>query len=245
MKSVFLKIKELILSVFIIPEVQYFDLLDEYEDYVNGNDVSERNTLVGTVRSKKQYGINYDYDFYHIPENYVNDPETIEYIALYRSKVIFDNDEPGVKHYGKVVSYEKVKRSDIKELLLSANYDDWYYRFNVASWETLETVVRAREIGPNVFLKTNCFLLKNSRFFNELYVSNNNEFKLHLGLIDITNGVYDGFFVRDSKVRVLRSKIIVLNQKGKICFKINEYKRYPLATLKKISEFIFDTESQT
>ncbi len=230
--------------MFRMPEIEYFDLLEEYDDYVRENDVSVHNTLIGTVRSKEQYEINFENNFYHIPVQYVNHPEAIEYVALYRSKSIFGKDEPGVKHYGKVISFTKIKRGDIKELMLSPRHNEWYYRFDVAEWSALEPVVCARELGPNVLLETNCFLLKNSRFFNELFITNNEEYKLHLGLMDITNGIYDGFFIRDSKVRIFRKKIIVLNPNGKIFFKTDDYKRYPLATLKKISEFIFYSESQ-
>lgn len=236
-------IKELLGSLFKGNNVEYFDLLEEYEDVVRGQDLELRNTLVGTVRSREQYELNYKHRFYHIPERFVDNPDDIKYVALYRSKNLFADDEPGIKHFGHVISYMRIKRRDIKELHASAFSDDYYYRFDISEWETLHKIIAVREIAPHVALTVNRYLLENVRFANELFVSSNDEFKLHMGLVDITHGVYDGFFVGDCKVRVQRSKILVTTPKGRFSYKINEYKRFPYATLKKISENIFDYNS--
>lgn len=231
--------KELFKSFFQINNIEYFDLLDEYEDLVRGQDLELRNTLVGTVRSREQYELNVKHRFYHIPERFVDNPDDIKYVALYRSKNLFADDEPGIKHFGHVISYMKIKRRDIKELYSSFSPDDYYYRFDIAEWEKLPKTIAVREVAPHVALTVNRYLLENVRFANELFVSSNNEFKLHMGLVDITHGVYDGFFVDDCKVRVQGSKIVLMTPKGKYRYKVSEYKRYPYATMKKISERIF------
>ena len=243
MKSLWLKVKEFFSYLFGIDKAVYFDLQDEYEDYVREEDLSVLNTMVGTVRSKEQYEINIRYNFYHIPARFVDSPENIEYIALYRSKNIFDKDEPGVKHYGKVLSYGKVKRSEIDELKLSFNPDDDYYRFEISEWKELEFSVKARENGPSVYLLTSKFLLFNSKYFYELFIDSNELYKLHLGLGDIVNGVYDGFFIGDFHIRVWRKKIVIKSNDDKFTFNVSEYRRYPHATLKKIAHIVLEEDA--
>ena len=240
MKSLWLRIKEFFLYLFGIDRAVY---LDEYEDYVRGEDLSAFNTMVGTVRSKEQYDVNIKYNFYHIPAHFVDYPEKVEYVALYRSKNIFDKDDPGVKHFGKVLSFEKVKRCEIEELKLSFNPDDDYYRFEVSEWKELEFPVKARESGPSVYLLSNKFLLFNAKYFYELFIDSNDLYKLSLGLSDIVNGVYDGFFIGDFRVRIWCKKIVIKSNENKIAFNVSEYRRYPHATLKKIACLIFKDDA--
>ena len=218
--------------------ITYFDLLEEYEDYVRGQDVSVRNTLVGTVKSKEQYDVNLKYNFYHIPSDLVDDADAVEYVALYRSKSIFEKDSPGIQHYGRVVKREKVKRRDIKELMLNFSPDRDYYRFEVSAWETLNSPVKAREIAPRVSCMTNDYLLNNSLYVYELYLNTNDELKLFLGLSDLLCEVYDGFFVNESRVYLNLSRIILLTPNGKFSFPIRDYKRYPFETFRKIKSLL-------
>lgn len=240
MKNLLNVILEFFRSFFRFRNIQFFDLIEEYEDYLCGHDLTKHDTLVGTVKSREQYDTNIKHNFYHIPERFVEFPEDIEYVALYRSKNLFEKDEPGVTHYGRVISCEKVKRRDIKELYLSFNPDDYYYRFEVSAWQELEVPVIAREAAPHVAVTLNRYLLENSKYGYELLISNNEMFKLNLGLIDITNSVYDGFFVGDTKVYTVRSKIIVLSPRGKYVYKVTDYKRKPLATLEMIYLHTFE-----
>lgn len=218
--------------------ITYFDLLDEYEDYVRGEDVSVRDTLVGALRNREQYEVNLNNNFYHIPKSQL-ECDDVRYVALYRSKSLFGSDSPGVIHYGRVKACSLVKRYEIKELAMSFSHDEDYYRFDVDEWQELKNHVLPRETGPHAMLLTNHYLLENARFVNELLIENNEEFKLHLALLDITSGVYDGFFVGDVKVRASHSRIVVITPKGKNYVSIKEYKRTPLATLKKLYSVIF------
>ena len=240
MKSILDRIKAFLSYLFGIDKAEYFDLLDEYEDYVKGENLSCFDTMIGTVRSKEQYDINISHGFYHIPVRYVDSPEDISYIALYRSKNIFDTDEPGVKHYGRVLSYAKVKRRDINELKLSFAPDEDYYRFEVSEWKTLDFPVKAKESGPIVFLMANKFLLFNARYFYELFISDNDLYKLNLGLRDIVREVYVGFYVGEFRIRVWWNKIVVKSKATKITINVSDYIRYPYATLKKIADIVFD-----
>lgn len=218
--------------------ITYFDLIDEYEDFVRGEDVSKRNTLLGAVKNAEQYEINLRHNFYHVPADAVDFPESVRYIALYRSKNFFSEKNPGVIHFGKVTSYEKLPRREIKELRLNFTPEALYYRFNVAEWQTLENPLIAKEIAPISCIMTSLYLLKNCRYVYELYFENNNEFKLYLGLNDIVSGVYDGFFVNESRVYVNFSRIILLTPKGKFSFKVKDYKRYTFETFTKIKEIL-------
>jgi len=219
-----------------------FDLLDEYEDWVRDEDVSKRNTLLGSVRSVGQYSVNINCNFYHVPANSVDAPEEVKYVALYRSKNLFADDNPGVTHYGRVTSFVKVKRFEIKELPRSSSSCDDYYRFNVDCWHTLEKPIKARDSAPNVCLKTSFYLLNNSKFVYELYVENNNEFKLLLALWDTVNKVHDGFFAEEARVFTAFSRIIVLTPKYCYLFKIKSFKRQPLKTLTTINSIMFNRE---
>ncbi len=243
MKRLIELIKGFFLFVFDFKKREFFDMLDEYEDYVRGQDISNHNTLVGTVRTREQYDVNFSESFYHIPARFIDSPDEIEYVALYRSKNVFGDDESGIIHYGRVLSHSRVKRSQITSVPSSVDADEYYYVFEVASWEKLDFHVFVKDIGPNVFLLTNFYFLSNSVYSYELFCSNNNEFKLNLALRDVVSGVYDGFFVGDYKIYVAGVRIILLTPKGKIFFKVADYKRHPLSTVKKLSEIIFNADS--
>ena len=220
-----------------LDRIEYFDLIDEYEDYVRGHDISIRNVLVGVVRSVKQYEVNYEGFFYHIPEGYIADPDAVEYVALYRSKNLFGKEDSGVTHYGKVSTWELCERSSITEL--PSDNNDKYYRFQICEWQTLKRSVKPREFWPHVCLITNKFLLESTPYLNQLLLSNNNEFKLYHALWDIVNKTYDGFYVDDVKVRRKRSEILVISSKIKKRYRISEFKSSPVGTCKLIYGDVF------
>ena len=70
-------------------------------------------------------------------------PEEVKYIALHESKSA-NPDKYGIHHYGKVVNYQLVKRSDIKEL--PKNSDELYYRFEIDRWCNCD-----KQIAPQKF----------------------------------------------------------------------------------------------
>ncbi len=238
MKSL-IRFLEKVLSIFFKSRyITYIDF-EDYEDYVRNEDVSKRETLLGAIRTKEQYDINLRYKFYHIPIDAVDSPDEVKYVALYRSKNFFKDEEPGVINYGKVISFEKVKRRDIKELYLNFSPESLYYRFNVLRWETLNSTVKAKEIGPINGYMTSFYLLNNSHYVYELYCENNDEFKLSLALFDLVMDVYQGLKVNDYRVYLKNKRIIVFSSKAKFSFKVSDYKRAPYETLEKIYSIIF------
>lgn len=243
MKKLILRIIECIKTFLGINHIEYFDVMDEYEDYVAGQDLKIRNTLVGSVRSVRQYEVNYEELFYHIPEGYIADPKEIEYVALYRSKKLFGKENAGIVHYGKVVSWDLTERSNITELPSEYNTGK-YYRFKVSEWFTLKNPVKPRESWPHVCILTNKFLLETSKYINQLILSNNEEFKLYYALYDITHGIYDGFFVEDTKIRVRRSEILLVSSNFKKRYKISEFNSAPVGTTKMIFRDIYGDYSQ-
>lgn len=243
MLKLFNWLSELFRKLFRLSRIEYFDLLEEYEHDVKGIDLSDCDTLIGAVRTAEQYRINFEENFYHIPAVHVDDPKQIKYIALYRSKNIFGSDA-GIKHYARVGDFELLKRCDIVEIPATHSLYDDYYRFNVVEWNCLDQPVKAREEGPRVCITTNMMYLKSVQYCYELYMSDNNELKLHIGLTDITNGIYDGFFVGSVYVRATRNKIIVTSSKTRKVFLKDDYKMHTLAVTKKIADIVF-SESLT
>ncbi len=238
-KGLFLKIKELIIELFDLRRIVYMDVVDEYSEVLNGIDVSVRDTLVGTVRSLEQYEINIKNNFYYIPDCYLSNPDSINYIALYRSKRFYTDNNPGVIHYGTVLQTQHLKRSDIREIPNSFNLDDLYYRFEVDKWQALSSPISAGSIGINVCIVTNHCLLHISRYLYELYIADNDMLILSFALNDIINGVYDGFFIGECRVRTRLGKIMVFTPKKKFSFNIRDYKRYPLDSLTKIYNIVY------
>lgn len=220
-------------------DIFYIDF-EDYEDYVRGQDVSYRDVLLGAVKSKEQYEINLKYNFYHIPIDIIDAPEKVKYVALYRSKNFYSGENPGVLHYARVVSYQKLKRRDISELLINFSPDNLYYRFNVLEWNELDSPVKAKEIGPVNGYMTNLYLLQNSHYVYQLYSENNDAFKLSLAIYDLVSGVYEGLKINNFRLYVKRKKIFLLSKNNKFFFKITHYKQRPYEILTKISSIVFD-----
>jgi hypothetical protein len=86
-----------------------------------------------------------------------------------------------------------------------------------------------------------CFI--SPEYFYELFIDSNDLYKLSLGLSDIVNGVYDGFFIGDFRVRIWCKKIVIKSNENKIAFNVFEYRRYPYATLKKIARIVFKDDA--
>lgn len=87
------------------------------EEKLKEIDFSVRDVMVGTMRSKEQFKIMLENNFYYIPVKYLPDTRfPIRYIALYKSQNIFGNEECGISHYGGVIKYSLIKRNQINEI---------------------------------------------------------------------------------------------------------------------------------
>ncbi|MBQ3530753.1 MAG: hypothetical protein IJA05_02390 [Oscillospiraceae bacterium] len=106
----------------------------------------EHEVLIGTVKSKKQFEINFSEKFYHIPEAVVpKNMMPVEYIALYLPSGTFGDEDGCIRYYGKVSETKIVKRGEIASLP-SKNPEMSYYKFEIEEWKKLEFPI-IRECG--------------------------------------------------------------------------------------------------
>lgn len=127
---------------------------------------TDRNVMVGTVRSEEQLRFNLSKNNYHVPAKFISKYNfPVKYIALYEEFEGFS----GIRYVGEVESYKKVRRKNIAFPMSRDNPREEYYFFNVKSWELLENGIISVDTksGPPMF--TTEFLLKNSRKTYELF----------------------------------------------------------------------------
>ncbi len=108
--------------------------------------ILEHGVLIGTVKNKKQFEINFSEKFYHIPAAIVpKNMLPLEYIALYLPSGTFGDEDGCIRFYGKISEAKIIKREEI-ENIPSKNYGMDYYRFEVEEWKRLENPI-IRECG--------------------------------------------------------------------------------------------------
>lgn len=113
---------------------------------LKAGDFLEHEVLIGTVKSKKQFEINFSEKFYHIPEAVVpKNMMPVEYIALYLPSGTFGDEDGCIRYYGKVSETKIVKRGEITSLP-SKNPEMSYYKFEIEEWKKLEFPI-IRECG--------------------------------------------------------------------------------------------------
>ena len=93
-----------------------------------GYKTMEHAVLIGTVKSKKQFEVNFSEKFYHIPEAVVpKNMLPVEYIALYLPAGTFGDEDGCIRYYGKISETKIVKRDEITSLP-SKNPEMSYYK---------------------------------------------------------------------------------------------------------------------
>ena len=108
--------------------------------------ILEHEVLIGTVKSEKQFEVNYSEKFYHIPVAVVpKNMLPVQYIALYLPEGTFGDDDGCIRFYGKICNAQTVKREEI-ENIPSVNYGMDYYKFEVEEWKRLDFPI-LRECG--------------------------------------------------------------------------------------------------
>ena len=106
----------------------------------------EHEVIIGTVKNKKQFEVNLEEKFYHIPEAVVpKEMLPVEYVALYLPAGTFGDEDGCIRWYGKVKEAKVVKRAEITSLP-SKNGEINYIRFEVEEWKQLEKPI-VRECG--------------------------------------------------------------------------------------------------
>lgn len=105
----------------------------------------EHEVLIGTVKNRKQFEVNFEEKFYHIPEAVIpKNMLPVEYIALYLPSGTF-GDDGCIRWYGKISETKLLKREEITSLP-SKNGNMMYYRFEVEEWKKLASPI-VRECG--------------------------------------------------------------------------------------------------
>lgn len=152
-------------------------------------DWKKKDVLIGTFRSRQQFDICFDKNFYYIPVKQVTkDRLPIRYVALYQTKNKFGADA-GIRYYGEVLRTTVVCRKEIREVPLThANGEERYYRFAIRNWKTLEKTIHPKEHGfPCDY--TNLFLLQHSEFVPELLIESQEEYRFYSELKRSVNSV--------------------------------------------------------
>lgn len=119
-----------------------------FEEIMCGGEgyIMEHEVLIGTVKNKKQFEVNFAEKFYHIPEAVVpKDMLPVEYVALYLPAGTFGDEDGCIKFFGRVVKTELVRRGEITSIP-ARNPDMTYYRFDIEEWKKLESPI-IRECG--------------------------------------------------------------------------------------------------
>lgn len=126
---------------------------------------SERCVLLGPLRNREQLSICLEGNFYHIPVSKLEaQVGEISHIAIYQSKNFYGKDA-GIRFWAKVISCEKIKRSELKEIPKKS--DELYYLFRVEGWKRLKNDI-VMSGGGVPFSLTSLQLLQNARDVCEL-----------------------------------------------------------------------------
>ena len=93
--------------------------------------------LIGRVKNKRQFDVNLEAKFYHIPEAVMpKNMMPIGYVALFYNEEAEGEQTVCIRYYGKVIKTELLLREKIEELP-SANRGKRYYKFIVDEWKEL------------------------------------------------------------------------------------------------------------
>ena len=213
------------------------------EEKLKTVDWNQKDVLIGMLRSKKQLEINLAEKFYHIPESQIKDENLpIHWIALYESDGISSGDTV-IQYYGEVIRCYKTERKNITEIpARPEKAEKLYYRFDVKSWIKLETPITRKEFGPPEHRFTNLFLLQNSSIFPELFLKDEEEYRLYSEIkYRIQNPEYVenpfGLKVNDKVLFFDNGEINISCDKtitNKISF--NEFLKYPNKIFKDIQK---------
>ena len=142
----------------------------------------DRCVLIGVVRGKRQFAVNLNKMFYHIPVSQATDCQfPVRFIGIYQSKRFFGRNA-GINYLGEVESCSTLPRSQIKEIPRQS--DEKYFYFKIKSWFKLKTTIKANEMNVTAF-STTPYLLGESKFTSELTVRNSNEHEMYKNLTNI------------------------------------------------------------
>lgn len=132
--------------------------------------------LVGTLRRPSQLDVCLMHQFYHVPVEQIPEEQLpVAYVAIYQSRSLFQ-EECGIRFYGKVTRCTVVQRWQISEIPKESK--QWYYRFEVDSWEQLENPIQVREV-PIQHMFTNAFLLTHAQETPQLFLKTPAQYRFY------------------------------------------------------------------
>jgi uncharacterized protein len=194
------------------------------ENRLKNIDWTIRDVLVGSLRDKPQLDVTLQSRHYWILKSQV--PEgafPIRYVALYQSKNLFGKDA-GVLYFGEVVAVDSRKRDKIPYFpgdFWKQDQDYWY--FTIKEWQKLDVRIMPKELWRSVIF-TNLFLLKNSEYFPELKIANEEEYRLNyelkwhlrMGVADDSNPSQLSFDCGNAKMFVEQDVIKLVDGAGMV-----------------------------
>lgn len=215
------------------------------EDRLVKVDWTNRDVLIGTLRSNAQLQVCLEKNFYYIPANLVKDENLpIHYVALFQTPRIF-SDKAGIHYYGEVLRTALVRRKNIHEVPQThGNPDDLYYQFQIKEWILMERPILPKESGF-VYEFTNMFLMENVEYVPELLLRSEEEYRFYTELKRRTGTALDnnesstGFELGDIKV-VFEDGQIQIYKGGKTAGTCNiiEFSRQPNATFRRLQRCV-------
>ncbi len=139
----------------------------EIEERLSEVNWAERDVLVGSFGSEKQFRHNLAKKYYYAPERYF-DPACfpIRYVALYQSAHF---SESGILYYGEVRKIRRVLRKRIRFGVRRKNGEEGYFHFRIKEWKRLCAPIEIQDEGVFSPKFTNLFLLMHCRKTYELF----------------------------------------------------------------------------
>lgn len=143
------------------------ELEAEVESGLSAVNFEERDVLVGSFGSEKQWKHNLAKKYYYAPEKHF-DPTCfpIRYIALYQSSHF---SEKGICYYGAVTKIRRLQRKKIWFSTRRKNGEEWYLLFRVKHWQRLSRPIEIQDEGVFAPKYTNLFLLGHAEKSYELF----------------------------------------------------------------------------
>jgi len=150
-------------------------------EYLEKIEFNNKEVLVGNLSSHKQLEVNLKYKFYHIPYSEIRSSlKYIKYVAIAQTKAKGFGDDAGIRYYGRVKSFEILRRSEIKEI--PKDSDELYVRFTIDKWEKLDKKIDLDGRSVRHRFYTNLFLLKNANIVPDLLIKTKEDYRLYLEL---------------------------------------------------------------
>jgi uncharacterized protein len=144
-------------------------------DYLEKIDFSDRNVLVGMLKSTEQFNKCIEDGFYYIPKKLVADQRlNIKHIAIYQSINLFNNNA-GIRYVGEIETLKEVPRYSITDL--PSHSDEIYYYFSIKKWMELTNPIKIEGVGARSNFYTNRRLLDVAEIVSELYCKSKEQFR--------------------------------------------------------------------